>query len=62
MPVIALKVVRDTFRDTIMNLLFRTSVLTLLVLSANPAIAQNKTVPPEPLPMGIPYVYQAGNP
>src|SRR5579872_6822016 len=58
----ALRMVHGTFRGTIMNLLFRTSVLTLLILSASPAIAQNKTMPPEPLPMGTPYVYQVGNP
>jgi hypothetical protein len=45
-----------------MNLLIRSLVLTLLTVTASPALAQNKTVPPEPLPMGTPYVYQTGNP
>jgi hypothetical protein len=41
-----------------MNLLIRILVLTLLTVSACPAMA----APPEPLPMGTPYIYQVGNP
>jgi hypothetical protein len=35
------------------------SAVLALVLAAGPAAAQ---APPEPLPMGVPYMYQPGNP
>jgi len=43
-----------------MNCLTRIALaLVVSALSAGPAAAQ---MPPEPLPMGIPYLYQIGNP
>jgi hypothetical protein len=46
-----------------MNLPLRALVLTFVALTASPAVAQYRSVaPPEPLPMGTPYVYQLGNP
>lgn len=43
-----------------MTRLFSAAVLALVLFgaTAEPAIAQ----PPEPLPMGMPYAYQVGNP
>lgn len=39
------------------------AVVALSGATAGPAAAQYPTVlPPEPLPMGVPYVYQPGNP
>ena len=46
-----------------MNLPLRALVLTFVAMTASPAAAQYRSVaPPEPLPMGTPYVYQLGNP
>jgi hypothetical protein len=46
-----------------MHLPLRALVLGFVALSASPALAQYRsTAPPEPVPMGTPYVYQLGNP
>ncbi len=42
-----------------MKTLLCAPVLVILAVIASPATAQP---PPEPLPMGVPYVYQYGNP
>src|SRR5687768_2216201 len=54
---------RFTRRGHPMNTLFRVAAVALLVVtSATPAPAQPRDKPiPEPLPMGVPYVYQPGN-
>ncbi|MCI0704287.1 MAG: hypothetical protein L0241_24780 [Planctomycetia bacterium] len=44
-----------------MNLLLRAAVVTLVLSTATPALAQDRPLP-EPVPMGVPYVYQPGNP
>ena len=45
-----------------MNTFLRAAAVALLfVVSAAPAIAQPRVPLPEPLPMGVPYVYQPGN-
>jgi hypothetical protein len=44
-----------------MNAFLRTAAVAALVAaSAAPTLAQDKPIP-EPLPMGVPYVYQPGN-
>jgi hypothetical protein len=47
-----------------MTIFFRPAAVALLlvVISAAPVFAQQNDKPiPEPLPMGVPYVYQPGN-
>lgn len=43
-----------------MKTLIRAAALFLVAVTAGPAVAQSP--PPEPLPMGVAYVYQPGNP
>lgn len=43
-----------------MTRLIRAISLVLLMAIASPALAQNLP-PPEPLPLGTPYIYQVGN-
>jgi hypothetical protein len=46
-----------------MHLSLRVLILGFVSLTASPVLAQSPTPPtPEPLPLGMPYVYQVGNP
>jgi hypothetical protein len=46
-----------------MNLLLRAMALVLVLMIASPVLAQTRTsLTPEPLPMGMPYIYERGNP
>jgi hypothetical protein len=59
-PVIALRMAHGPFRGTTMNLTTRILVLTLLISTASPTLAEDKIIP-EPVPLGVPYVYQISN-